>query len=225
MPLFGLAAALVAGAAFAQTSPSAAPVVPFPPGIDRRYELAVDPGYEERARAYCLANYGIDSFLMAAPRAIIVHATHTASLAETIRSFSGPIEKTRPELSRGGALETGSHFIVDTDGTVYSRVPLPFVARHAVGYNHLAVGIEIQAATNTAIKEGQLESAAALILALERVYPGIEYVFGHDEYDDASKPWHRLMTARDKTYRPWPKTDPGETAMKRIRELLVRGEG
>lgn len=189
--------------------------------VDRSRELVPDAAYRERERAYCLRHYGVPADTLDGPRAVVIHATHTESLSGTFASFSGPLAATRPDLAAGGDLETGSHFVIARDGRIYSYVPLPRVARHAVGYNRVAIGIELQAATNGRITGAQLEAAAGLVRALEASFPTIRYVFGHDEYDDASAPWYALMEEREAGYRPWPKTDPGRAAMVRLRALLA----
>jgi len=39
-------------------------------------------------------------------------------------------------------LNVSAHFLVDRDGTIYQLMPETRMARHAIGVNHLAIGVE-----------------------------------------------------------------------------------
>src|SRR5580693_7225904 len=52
------------------------------------------------------------------------------------------IEAARPELQREGELNVSAHFLVDRDGTIYRLMPETWMARHCIGLNRVAIGIE-----------------------------------------------------------------------------------
>src|SRR5579862_3187253 len=78
-----------------------------------------------------------------APRVIVLHYTGGGS-AKATRAYFDPaeLEPGRKELLRGGKVNVSSHFLVDRDGTIYRLQPETRFARHCIGLNHVAIGIE-----------------------------------------------------------------------------------
>ena len=77
------------------------------------------------------------------PRVIVLHYTGGGSAKATRDYFDNvKIEAARKELARGGAVNVSAHFLVDRDGTIYRLQPETRFARHCIGLNHIAIGIE-----------------------------------------------------------------------------------
>jgi N-acetylmuramoyl-L-alanine amidase len=75
-----------------------------------------------------------------------------------------------------------SQFMVDRDGTIYRLMPETALARHIIGYNWCAIGIENVGGANNKKEDltpAQLKANIKLIRYLHAKYPTIQYVFGH----------------------------------------------
>ncbi len=153
------------------------------------------------------------------PRAIILHFTGSGS-AKATRAYFDPaeIEPARTELRRAGAVNVSSHFLVDRDGTIYRLQPETRFARHCIGMNHLAIGIEnVGDAGKSPLTDAQVAADAALVRDLARRYP-ITHLLGHSEVMKLrDQPYY---VERDPTYRN-EKDDPGDRFMARVRERVA----
>ncbi|MEK6793330.1 MAG: peptidoglycan recognition family protein [Spirochaetota bacterium] len=194
------------------------PAAPF--FIDRSYELQPSREYCELAKQYSRVHYGIDSAALTVPRIIAIHMTECGTMDQTLAQFNHPRLTGRREIEHGGQWNVGSHFIVDANGTIFSFIPLEYMARHIIGLNHTAVGIENIAANNEALTEAQLFANVQLVLYLKSVRPSITHVIGHHEYTDTFRTHYRLMRMLDEQYRPHYRGDPGERFMRLLREGL-----
>ena len=117
------------------------------------------------------------------PKMIVVHWTAIPSLEESFRAFKDPLlPNTRSDITTAGALNVSAHFLVDRDGTVYRLMPETTMARHVIGLNHCAIGIENVGGTeNTPLTGKQLRANVELVRYLKKKYPGIDYLIGHFE--------------------------------------------
>jgi N-acetyl-anhydromuramyl-L-alanine amidase AmpD len=96
-------------------------------------------------------------------------------------------------------------------------MPDTIMARHTIGLNHCAIGIENVGGTpQTTLTEAQFESNKWLVRQLADKYP-IEYLIGHYEY--TAFEGHPLWLEKDAAYRT-EKTDPGPAFMRKIRRSL-----
>ena len=97
------------------------------------------------------------------------------------------------------------------------------LARHAIGYNWCAIGIENVGGVGNAqdLTEAQLQANIELIRYLHEKYPTIEYVFGH--YQQVAARESGLYIEHVQGYYSL-KPDPGEIFMRGLRENL-EGEG
>ena len=160
-----------------------------------------------------------------APRAIILHFTDGGSAAATRAYFDPPrIEAARKDLARAGAVNVSAHFLVDRDGTVYRLQPETRFARHCIGMNHLAIGIEnVGDEKKWPLTDAQVSADAALVRELAHRYP-ITHLLGH--YEVMQMRDHPYYVERDPAYRN-EKDDPGERFMKlvraRVAELHLHG--
>lgn len=89
-------------------------------------------------------------------------------------------------------------------------------ARHVIGLNHTAIGIENVGGSNAPLTKAQLKANEALIRYLSSRYD-IEYVIGHYEYPLFVG--HPLWKEKDENYRT-SKVDPGKSFMRKIRKRL-----
>lgn len=97
--------------------------IPF--GAKRRQQMA----------EYSQRRYG-DSSIVLHPKVIVIHYTAGGTAASVHDLFAS-------NTPNGGELPgVVSHFIVDKDGTIYQELPLDIRGRHAIGLNHVAIGIE-----------------------------------------------------------------------------------
>lgn len=170
-------------------------------------------------RDYCRVHYGQDDALLHEPKMIVVHYTSFPTLEKSFACFA-PNLLTRTDIRSGGDVNISAHFLVDVTGAIYRLAPEDVVCRHAIGFNHVALGIENVGHSPADLTEAQLIADAALIDDLLRRYPGIEYLIGHYEYQDRTLPHFALALERDSNYRPTIKADPGPLFMERLRTLL-----
>ena len=195
---------------------AAAPAIRAHPIVtERRLELT---------RKYCKVHYGLDSASLKDPKIVVVHATEIATLAATLKSF-GPdtMDPARGYLNEHGDVNVGVHFVVDRDGSIYSLLPLDVIGRHAIGLNHVSVGIENVGFSDRLTKE-QIEADASLIADLVKRLPSLKYVVGHHEYVDRQRPHYALYRELDPKYAPTEKSDPGPGFMSALRgKLSARG--
>ena len=179
-------------------------------------------------REYARDHYGLDvSGIEITPRIIVLHWTAGRSLEGDFRTFSpSTLQGSRPDLRKAGELNVGIHFLVDRDGKIYRLMPETWMARHVIGLNYHAIGVE-NVGGMRGVDDLTAEQRAAniwLVRYLEKKYPTIEYLIGHHEYRVFEG--HRLWLERDSTYRT-AKSDPGPAFMGAIRaavsELGLKG--
>ncbi len=157
--------------------------------------------------------------LAIAPRVIVLHYTGGSSATGTRRYFDNPrIEASRPALARAGAVNVSAHFVVDRDGTIYQLQPVTRFARHCIGLNHVAIGVEnVGDGARWPLTAAQIAADAALVRALARAYP-ITHLVGHHEVMRMGK--HVLFRELDPSYGN-DKPDPGPAFMAAVRAQLV----
>lgn len=153
------------------------------------------------------------------PRMIVVHHTAIGSLDGSFGAFtSARLPAARRELAKGGEVNVSAHFLVDRDGTVFRLMPETTLARHAIGFNHVAIGIENVGGTERApLTAAQVEANAALVRQLVARFPTIQVLVGHHEIGRMqSHPLRRERVAGYKTT----KIDPGPRFMGELRARL-----
>jgi hypothetical protein len=149
--------------------------IPF--GAERRQQMA---GYSQR-------RYG-DSSIVLHPKVIVLHYTAGGTAASVHDLFAS-------NTPNGGELPgVVAHFIVDQDGTIYQELPLDIRGRHAIGLNHVAIGIEFVQADGSGPewadqqildRKKQMAGGLALVAWLQARY-GIQDrdVIGHASAND-----------------------------------------
>ena len=154
------------------------------------------------------------------PKMIVLHHTVIPTFEKTFETFDPPtLEGTRPDLNSAGSLNVSSQFLVDRDGTIYQLLPETTMARHVIGLNHCAIGIENVGGTDDLpLTKEQLKANIWLIKYLAKKYE-IEYVIGHSEYTLFEG--HELWLEKDDGYRT-EKSDPGEAFMHGVRKAIKK---
>ncbi|MBT30479.1 MAG: N-acetylmuramoyl-L-alanine amidase [Thalassobius sp.] len=154
------------------------------------------------------------------PKMVVVHYTVIPTLEGTMRAFMDPeLPGAREAIKGASSLNVSSQFVIDQDGTIYRLLPETAFARHVIGLNYCAIGIENVGGTEEVpLTKKQLKSNVKLIKYLKKKYD-IEYLIGHSEYTDfaGSALWKEV----DDNYRT-KKSDPGDDFMKGIRKKVKK---
>lgn len=154
------------------------------------------------------------------PKMVVLHWTVIPTLEGSFRAFNNPtLPNWRPALENVSGLNVSSHFLVDRDGTIYRLMPETTMARHVIGLNHCAIGIEnVGGGKDLPLTKAQLKSNIYLVEYLASKYD-IEYVIGHQEYTQFEG--HPLWLEVDDGYRTT-KTDPGMDFMEKVRKATKK---
>jgi N-acetylmuramoyl-L-alanine amidase len=178
--------------------------IPFP--AKRKAEMA----------AYAQRHYGTDSYRLAHPHVIVEHYTGSTSFQSTYATFAQDV----PDIELHELPGVCSHFVIDTDGTIYQLVPLDLMCRHTVGLNYTAIGIEHVGIADSAVLDNPrvLRSSLRLTNWLRCRY-GIKVrdVIGHNE--SLTSPYHmeRVAALKDQTH-----ADMNKASMDVYRKKLSR---
>jgi len=179
--------------------------------------IVFDQKRVELTREYLSERYGIQQESpKILPKMIVLHYTVIPSLEEAFEAFDAPtLPDWRPDIKNVSGLNVSSQFMVDRDGTIYSLMPETNMARHVIGLNHCAIGIEnIGGTEELPLTRAQLKANIWLVEYLSDKYP-IDYLIGHYEYTKFVD--HPLWLEKDETYRTI-KTDPGKDFMQKVRK-------
>jgi beta-N-acetylhexosaminidase len=159
------------------------------------------------------------------PRVIVLHFTDGTSADSTWQYFDQVhIGDDRPDLKKQGELNVSSQFLVDRDGTVYRLMPENWMGRHAVGLNHVAIGIEnVGDGDRHPLTPAQVDADVALVHYLSVRWP-IEVLVGHSE--SRRLEGTPYFVEQDPKYRD-DKDDPGDGFLAAVRarcaDLGLRG--
>jgi N-acetyl-anhydromuramyl-L-alanine amidase AmpD len=191
--------------------------LPLPKIIDQ--PISFDEQRIELTLEYLVSHYGLRQIKPTiSPRMVVVHWTAIPTMEATFNTFNpSTLPNARAEIQSAGALNVSSQFLVDIDGTIYRLMPETTMARHVIGLNHCAIGIEnVGPGQDGKLTEAQLEANVILITYLQKKYP-IEFVIGHYEYQDFVD--HPLWLEKDAGYRT-EKIDPGVEFMEDLRRRI-----
>jgi len=161
------------------------------------------------------------------PKMIVLHWTGIRDVEAAWKTFDKEtLPKERGDISAGGGLNVSAHFLVGRDGRILQLMPPDRMARHAIGLNLSAIGIENVGGVDDRddLTPAQAEADAWLIRRLKGEFPGIEYLIGHHEY--LRFEGHPLWLENQAGYRTQ-KSDPGDRFMRevrtRIKDLGLKG--
>lgn len=182
--------------------------------------IQFDERREQLSLQYMQRRYGMSQDTATIiPQMVMVHWTAIPTFDETFEVFD-PVElpQARDAIGSAGALNVSAHYLVDRDGTIHQLLPETTFARHVIGLNHCAIGIEnVGNGTDLPLTDAQLESNVALIRMLHEKHD-IEYLVGHHEYSQFID--HPLWKETDPGYLT-DKIDPGDEFMARLRTALA----
>lgn len=152
---------------------------PIPYGSDRKAQMG---DYSER-------HYGRNSWKLTREKVIVLHLTAGNSYKSAWNTFASNAPN-RDELPG-----VCTHFIVAKDGTIYKLVSLRIRCRHAIGLNHVSIGVEMvqnanngsrEAAQSILARKKQIRSAVALVAwLLDRYDIRMGNVIGHAMANDS----------------------------------------
>jgi beta-N-acetylhexosaminidase len=169
---------------------------PIPFTAARRAEMA----------AYANRHYGINSWQLRTPHVIVEHYTANTSFQATWNTFAA--DSPDPELHELPGDCT--HFVIDTDGTIYQLVPLTTMCRHTVGLNYTAIGIEHVGTGDQQILHNPRQLRASLALTLwlmQHFHITLANVIGHNESLDSPYHHERYPAWRCQTHQDWQRPD------------------
>ena len=150
------------------------------------------------------------------PKIIVSHWTAIPTLEGSFNAFNPVLlPNVRKELKGASPLNVSIHFLVDRDGTIYRLMPENLMARHVIGLNWCALGIEnVGDGNKFPLTEAQLKANIWLVKYLKKKYQSIEYLIGHHEYTSFQNT--PLWKETDANYRT-EKSDPGNEFMEKLR--------
>jgi chondroitin AC lyase len=153
------------------------------------------------------------------PKMVVVHYTVIPTMEKTYQAFyDNRLPGARAGIASASSLNVSSQYVVDRDGKIYQLLPDTVFARHTIGLNHCAIGIEnVADGKDLPLTKAQLSANIALVKQLIRKYD-IEYVIGHHEYQRFIG--HPLWLETDPDYLTQ-KSDPGDEFMEAIRSELA----
>jgi N-acetylmuramoyl-L-alanine amidase len=164
---------------------------------------------------YINDHYGIETNTpVIDPKIIVLHWTYIPTLDGAFSEFKNEdLNPDRTAISNASNLNVSSQFMVDRDGTIYRLMPENYMARHVIGLNYNAIGIEnVGGDKNTPLTQEQVDANIKLVTYLKGKYD-IEYVIGHYQYTLFEG--HKLWLEKDDGYRT-EKTDPGEDFVTKV---------
>jgi hypothetical protein len=197
---------------FAACSSSKPPEIVSKPIIfdDERTALSLE---------YMREHYGIETTsAVIDPCMVVVHWTAIPTFEGSFRAFyESRLPSSRTGIKEASALNVSVPYLIDRDGTIYQLMPDTLFARHVIGLNHCAIGIEnVGDGDQHPLTEEQYQANKALIRYLAKKYD-IDYVIGHHEYQQFRQ--HPLWLEKDPNYLT-EKSDPGDAFMERLRKDL-----
>lgn len=179
---------------------------------------------------YSQHHYGVRTWRLRDPQALIIHSTNTPShlTKENIRGIFTqeelPDERYKKSIQQDSAnrVNIGSHFVVYRDGHIEQLAPLDFMCRHAVGMNWTALGIEVVSNPSHHYTDKQLESVAWLTKKIMDVVVSVEHILPHHDYH--LNQYQSLVIAKgSNTYTPthYPKQDPYGDDFLRVKKQIL----
>jgi len=179
--------------------------------------VTFDEKRKELTLEYLSERYGLEQaepFIT--PKIIVLHWTAIPTFEKSFEAFeNSTLPNWRPDIKSVSGLNVSSQFLVDLDGKIYRLMPERTMARHVIGLNHCAIGIENVGGTDEVpLTEAQLKSNIWLVNYLANKYR-IDYVIGHYEYTNFEG--HELWLEKDDGYRTQ-KTDPGTAFLAAVKE-------
>lgn len=166
---------------------------------------------------YLSSRYGLEQESTSiTPKMIVLHWTHIPTLDKSFEAFyNAKLPYWRSEIKSSSGLNVSSQFLVDLDGTIYRLMDETTMARHVIGLNHCAIGIENVGGTEqTLLTKAQIDANIWLVKLLANKHD-IDYLIGHYEYTNFEG--HELWLEKDNAYRT-KKTDPSADFLNAVKK-------
>jgi hypothetical protein len=201
-------------------------VAPTPPDVPEgwlEHWLPWDTQREELTVAYLEQHHGtplpepLDTGHMV-PALIVLHWTAGNTVDGAWNTFAPTLLRGRPNIAKHSQLNVSSHFIVAQDGTVHRTVPPDVVARHVIGLNHVAVGVENVGGPQLPLTDAQVAANVDIVRWVVATHPTVTHLIGHHEYRELEGT--PLFRETDDSYRTT-KPDPGDDFMGRVRDQVA----
>ena len=177
---------------------------------------------ESRTMQYSEVHYGQSpEDISIDPRIIVLHWTAIDGFEESFAAFDPEtLRGSRPGLGGPDEVNVSIQFLVDQDGTVYRLMPETWMARHCIGLNYSAIGVENVGGGGGVdnLTDKQIAANIRLVRYLAEKYPTIRYLIGHSEYQRFEG--HPLWLELDASYRT-EKIDPGDRFMTAVRNAVA----
>lgn len=158
------------------------------------------------------------------PKMVVVHWTAIPTFKKSYEFFYEPkLGGKREDIQDASMLNVSTHYMIKRNGEIYQLLADTLFARHVIGLNHAAIGIENIGSKKQRLTDAQLRANTYLINKLAKRH-NIEYLIGHYEY--TSFEGHPLWKEQNDSYRT-EKIDPGKEFMRRlrtnVRDLQLKG--
>ena len=188
------------------TDPSPAIQEDLLPWTDQREQLTAE---------YAALHSGPHQSTRITPRMVVLHGTTDPSVDAVKQRFApASLPTDREDLAHAGSVNVSTHYAIDRDGTIVRLLPENRYARHVVGFNHVAIGIEhVGDGPEHDLTQAQIDSARWLVADLRTRWP-IEDVKGHHQLINEPES-HPLFLELDETYRTFAR-DPGDAFVKAV---------
>ena len=151
------------------------------------------------------------------PKIIVLHYTDGGTLESNYNYFNNvEIENSRALIKSQSTLNVSAQFLVDRDGKIYRLMKENLFARHTIGLNYCAIGVENVGSQKNPLTKEQIIANINLVKYLCDKYK-IKYLIGHSEYQSFRN--SDLWKETNPNYITQ-KSDPGENFMKEVRNGL-----
>ena len=106
--------------------------------------IIFDEERNELTLEYLSSRYGLEQETPTiTPKMIVLHWTAIPTLEKSFDAFkNATLPNWRPDINSVSGLNVSSQFLIDQDGTIYNLMPETTMARHVIGLNHCAIGVE-----------------------------------------------------------------------------------
>jgi len=151
------------------------------------------------------------------PKIIVLHYTAGGTLTSNFNYFNPTrIENARALNKSQSPLNVSAHYLIDRGGEIYQLMEDTWFARHTIGLNYCAIGIENVGSKAQPLTDAQVAANAKLIRHLASKYP-VEFVIGHSEYGKfrGSSWWKETNTSYFTG-----KEDPGVLFLQKVRNKI-----
>jgi beta-N-acetylhexosaminidase len=174
----------------------------------------------DMTKSYIKKHYGFEvENIEIEPRIIVLHWTADMSFQKSFERLKPQkLFSDRKDIVKASALNVSSQFLVKRDGTIYRLMPENWMARHVIGLNYSAIGVENIGSLKYGLTKKQLKANIALVRYLKNKYPSISNMIGHHEYREMEGT--ELWLEMDEGYRT-KKSDPGDKFMANVRNAIV----